>query len=148
MIRLPHSLADLSSFRDGIKPPWRWLAAGVGAGIVLGAVGARVLTRGRRDADSEPVDQADDHVDGEKGDRSETSLTTPASQKRTAVAARTVNGWTKTAIHRASDTSAHATAKVRGVLGHRDPQPEPAPTGEPQDSTEDPPQSAVNHRDS
>jgi hypothetical protein len=100
--------------------PWRWLGAGLATGLavglVLGAAGATVLARGRREADQTLTGPATDTAQ-------EATI-----RERANARAEAVREGTKAAVHGAAVTARDAAGKVRERLIHRDSAGELEPT--------------------
>jgi hypothetical protein len=110
-------LALLGEFPPS-RSPWRWLGAGLAAGLAIGAAGATVLARARREADQTVTDQA-----------SAAARNAAATVREKASAgAEAVREQTRTVVQRATTNARGAAVEFRGKLIQRDPEGEPEPT--------------------
>lgn len=105
--------------------PWRWLAAGLAAGLAIGAVGATVLARAARDTDRTGADRTADQA----------RVTTAAIRQRAGAGAEAVREGSRAAGHNAAATARGTAAKVRDKFSRQDTATEP-------ESTESRPESA------
>jgi hypothetical protein len=102
--------------------PWRWLgvglATGLAAGLAIGAVGATLLARARREAD--------------QAETGEATTTVPAAtakiREKANAGAEAVGKRTKVAVQRVTTSARGAAVEFRDRLTQRDSVGEPEPT--------------------
>jgi hypothetical protein len=102
--------------------PWRWLAValatGMAAGLAIGAAGATILARTRREADQAATD--------------ETTATVSAApskvREKASAGAEAVRERTRAAVQRATTSARGAAIEFRDRLTQRDSTGEPEPT--------------------
>lgn len=106
------------ALRGQSRTSWRWLAAGLTAGLVLGAAAARALAGGAGAAAPASTDRTAD----------QTPAATATIRERTGATAEAVRDATRVALNSAAVTAHQAAAKVRNTLAGHNSADKPAPT--------------------
>lgn len=96
--------------------PWRWLGVGLAAGLAIGAAGATVLARARREAHQTATDEAN------------VSAAPSKVREKASASAEAVRDRTRAAVQRATTSARDAAAELRDKLTLGDSKGEPEPT--------------------
>jgi hypothetical protein len=126
--------ARLALLGERPPAPWRWLGAGLtaglSAGLAISALGARALARRKRAADQTATGPAADQTATEPATEPPLPVAT-IIRERAGAGAEALRDGTRAAVHGATATARDAAGKLRDRLTHHGPADQPADGAEP-----------------